>query len=177
MWLSVKKSLLFSALALLVLACNNDKKVREAAESSLAADQSVQPTEAQALPNPVVEEPQKPAGPVTTMTFTEERYNFGKVKAGAKVRHTFKFKNTGKNPLVIANASSSCGCTVPTWPKEPIAPGKSGQITVEFDSAGKVGGQSKRVAVVANTDPVENVIWIEGEVEEAAAASSSGSNQ
>jgi Protein of unknown function (DUF1573) len=170
-----KASFLLCALSIITFACGNDKNVREKAEASLSADQSVQPSEATALQNEVVE-PQKPVGPVTTMKFSEERYNFGKVKAGIKVRHVFKFKNTGKNPLVIANASSSCGCTVPTWPKEPIAPGKGGEIVVEFDSAGKIGGQSKRVAVVANTDPVENVIFIEGEVEEDATAKPAGGN-
>ncbi|MCU0348678.1 MAG: DUF1573 domain-containing protein [Saprospiraceae bacterium] len=109
-------------------------------------------------------EPAAPTGPTTSMSFTETEFNFGKVKAGEKVQHEYVFKNTGKEPLVISNAKGSCGCTVPEWPKEPIAPGGSGKIKVEFDSKGKSGPQTKQVTITANTDPVQSIIYIKGDV-------------
>jgi hypothetical protein len=98
------------------------------------------------------------------MSFKETEFNFGKVKEGEKVQHEYEFTNTGKEPLVISNAKGSCGCTVPQWPKEPIAPGKSGKIKVEFDSKGKPGPANKQVTITANTDPVQSIIYIKGEV-------------
>ena len=109
-------------------------------------------------------EPAAPTGPTTVMSFSETEFNFGKVKAGEKVQHEYVFKNTGKEPLVISNAKGSCGCTVPVWPKEPIAPGASGKIKVEFDSKGKSGPQTKQVTITANTDPVQSIIYIKGDV-------------
>ena len=121
-------------------------------------------------------EPAAPTGPTTTMSFTETEFNFGKVKAGEKVQHEYSFKNTGKEPLVISNAKGSCGCTVPVWPKEPIAPGASAKIKVEFDSKGKSGPQTKQVTITANTDPVQSIIYIKGDVigDPAAAAPAAG---
>ncbi|HNE30288.1 MAG TPA: DUF1573 domain-containing protein, partial [Saprospiraceae bacterium] len=76
----------------------------------------------------------------------------------------FKFKNVGSEPLLITNCKGSCGCTVPTWPKEPIPPGATGEIKVEFNTKGKPGRQSKRVTVTANTVPTETFLEIAGEV-------------
>lgn len=164
---AIQKASMILLLAAAVFACqNNDSKVREDAQADLA--NGVQPIEATA------EQPQEaqvPAGPVTSMEFIGgDRYNFGKIKAGVKARHVFKFKNTGKEPLIIADAKASCGCTTPSWPKEPIAPGKTAELVVEFDSSGKFGGQSKRVTIVANTNPPETYCYMEGEVEEDPAA-------
>jgi hypothetical protein len=108
--------------------------------------------------------PPVPSGPKTKISFGESTYDFGTVSEGDKVEHTYKFKNTGNEPLIISNAQGSCGCTVPQWPKEPIAPGKSGEIKVAFDSKGKAGKQSKTVTITANTDPATTTINIVGEV-------------
>lgn len=102
--------------------------------------------------------------PPTTIKYDNEKFNFGVIDEGEVVKHVFKFKNTGSEPLVISNAKGSCGCTVPTWPKEPIPPGGSGEIAVEFNSKGKPGQQSKRVTVMANTNPSETYLEIMGEV-------------
>lgn len=102
--------------------------------------------------------------PSTTIQYDGERFNFGVVDEGEVVKHTYKFKNTGKEPLIISNAKGSCGCTVPTWPKEPVPPGGTGEINVEFNSKGKPGPQSKRVTVTANTTPTETYLEITGEV-------------
>jgi hypothetical protein len=95
---------------------------------------------------------------------------------GEKVEHTYTFTNTGSEPLVISNAKGSCGCTVPSWPKEPIAPGATGEILVRFDSKGKgrVGGgaQTKTVTITANTTPPDTRITIKGKVNKEEAAGS-----
>ena len=89
-------------------------------------------------------------GKLTEMVFTEEEFDFGTINQGDKVNHIFTFKNTGKNDLVISRAMGSCGCTVPEFPKEPIAPGKTGVMKVSFNSKGKSGNQHKTVSVYAN---------------------------
>ena len=84
------------------------------------------------------------------MKFEKTEFDFGTIAKGAKVEHEFKFTNTGDAPLVIVNATSSCGCTVPEYPKEAIAPGEDGQLLVKYDGSG-VNQVSKTVTIVANT--------------------------
>ena len=74
----------------------------------------------------------------------------------------FTFKNTGNEPLIISNAKAGCGCTVPQWPKEPIAPGESGTIAVKFNSKGKPGKQTKRVTLTMNTTPNTKQLRLSG---------------
>jgi hypothetical protein len=107
---------------------------------------------------------QTPQGPTTLIRYDGERFDFGVADEGEVVKHTFKFTNVGKDPLLINNAKGSCGCTVPTWPKEAIPPGGIGEIRVEFNTKGKPGMQSKRVTVTANTNPTETFLEIKGEV-------------
>ena len=102
--------------------------------------------------------------PITDITFDETEFTFGKVKAGDIVQHIFRFTNAGDEPLVLSNAKGSCGCTVPSWPKDPIPPGGSGAIVVQFDSKGKSGPQTKQVTITANTDPAQSIFYIKGEV-------------
>jgi Protein of unknown function (DUF1573). len=104
------------------------------------------------------------SGPATMIQYEQPVYDFGTIDEGEIVKYAYKFKNTGSEPLVISNCKGSCGCTVPTWPKEPVPPGGSGEIKVEFNSKGKPGSQSKRVTVTANTTPTETFLEIKGEV-------------
>lgn len=90
--------------------------------------------------------------PKTAIYFYEEKFDFGKVKEGEKVQHAFKFKNIGDNPLMISDAMASCGCTVPSFSKEPVLPGAEGEIKVEFNSKGRMGKNHKSVLVVSNAD-------------------------
>ncbi|MCS6934813.1 MAG: DUF1573 domain-containing protein [Chitinophagales bacterium] len=105
-----------------------------------------------------------PAYGPTTIQFTKTTHDFGKVKAGEKVKTKFHFKNTGNNPLVISNAAGSCGCTVPSYPRMPLKPGEEGDIDVEFDSSGKRGEEIKTVTVTANTEPRQIVLTIKATV-------------
>ena len=108
--------------------------------------------------------------PKTTVQFFETEHDFGTISQDQKVRHTFKFKNTGENPLIITNARGSCGCTVPQWPREAIAPGEEADIEVEFSSGKKSGMQNKTVTITANTEPKDNILKISANVEKAAQA-------
>ncbi len=94
----------------------------------------------------------------TRISYESTHYDFGTVTEGKKVKKTFAFRNTGTVPLKIFSAYGSCGCTVPTYPKEMIAPGESGDIMVEFNSKGRVGPNTKSVIVSANTLPQETQI-------------------
>ncbi len=78
-------------------------------------------------------------------------HDFGEVAQGDKVEHTFRFKNTGNEPLIITNVQVTCGCTTPKgWARDPIGPGQSGELTIAFNTAGKFGKQNKVVTIVSN---------------------------
>jgi hypothetical protein len=98
------------------------------------------------------------------MTFTEGLHDFGKITQGEHVKYAFKFKNTGGENLLITNAHGSCGCTIPEYPKEPIAPGSEGIINVEFNSEGKSGPQDKQVTLTTNCEPNTQTISIKADV-------------
>ncbi|OIP03310.1 MAG: hypothetical protein AUJ97_04705 [Bacteroidetes bacterium CG2_30_32_10] len=98
--------------------------------------------------------------------FETDNHDFGKIIQGEKVTYSFQFKNVGKSDLVITGASGSCGCTVPSFPKNPIAPGKSGKIDVQFNSEGKKGIQNKTINVSANTQPNTVILKIKVEIVE-----------
>lgn len=84
------------------------------------------------------------------ITFEEPTYEFGTILIGTIIEHDFKFTNTGSIPLIIKDASSTCGCTIPEIPNAPIMPGQSSKIHVVFDSKGKIGTQNKVVTVYTN---------------------------
>lgn len=98
------------------------------------------------------------------MKFEEEVYDFGKITQGEKVNHEFYFKNIGSKNLIITGASGSCGCTIPEWPKEPIATNTGGKINVVFNSEGKKGLQEKTVTIVTNCEPSTKIIKIKADV-------------
>jgi len=95
-----------------------------------------------------------------TLDFEKKTHDFGTIDEGDVVEHTFTFTNNGKAPLVITAARGSCGCTVPTWTKEPVAPGESGEMLVKFNSRGKRNQQNKTVTVTANTESGKETLQI-----------------
>ncbi|MCX6292576.1 MAG: DUF1573 domain-containing protein [Bacteroidetes bacterium] len=100
--------------------------------------------------------------------FNEEEFNFGSIKQGDVVTHEFDFTNNGNEPIIISSAAGSCGCTVPTWPKEPITKGQKSTIKVTFNSAGKMGMQDKTVTINSNAKQNPMVIHMKGTVEKPA---------
>lgn len=100
----------------------------------------------------------------TTVQIIDSIYNFGTVAEGSIVEFSFRFKNTGTNPLIISNASASCGCTVPEKPEAPIKTGEIGVIKVKFDSNGRAGSAYKTVTVLSNAQPGFPELALKGEV-------------
>jgi len=96
------------------------------------------------------------------ITYDEATFDFGTVNEGDVVEHTFFFTNSGKIPLTILNCRSSCGCTVPEWPEEPIPPGGRGVIKAKFNTEGKGREQNKAITVSANTYPNETKVMLVG---------------
>lgn len=91
----------------------------------------------------------KADGPV--LTLEKNTHDFGDIYQGDVVEHTFKFTNTGNQPLLITNIQTSCGCTTPTWPRDPIMPGGKGELKVGFNSAGKMNKQTKVLPIISNS--------------------------
>ena len=102
------------------------------------------------------------------ITFSQETIDYGTIKKAANGEREFVFKNTGKEPLIITNCVGSCGCTVPVWPKTPIAPGEKASIKVKYDTQ-RVGGFQKTVTVTSNAATPTKVLTIKGNVEDAPA--------
>lgn len=95
----------------------------------------------------------------------ETSHDFGQIKeADGKVSTTFVVKNTGEAPLVITRVIASCGCTTPEWTKEPIAPGKTGEIKITYDPKGRPGPFSKTISVYSNGKTGSFILTIRGEV-------------
>lgn len=124
---------------------------------SLTAQTTVAPAE-QAVETPSTEGPQ--------MVFTSMEVDYGTIEQGSDPYRFFQFTNSGTAPLVITNAKGSCGCTVPTYPKEPILPGNDGEIKVRYDT-NRVGPFTKRVTLTTNAGEEPIVLTIKGKVEKA----------
>ena len=92
----------------------------------------------------------------------KENINFGNIIEGEEVNIEFRIKNTGKGDLIIANAKSSCGCTVAELPKKLLAPGEEGEIEVIFDSENRIGKQRKNITLMTNANPHIKILTIEG---------------
>lgn len=146
----MKQTLLIALMALLTLAgCKSDKN------KAVDMDLIHNPNSAAGY-----DESQK----MPAITFVTESHDFGRLKAGENISYSFKFTNTGDADLVISGCDASCGCTIADYPRERIAPGESGYITVSFKSAGLSGMQIKEVTVAANTQPALTKLRIMAEV-------------
>lgn len=108
-----------------------------------------------------------PNAPV--ITFEKTTHDYGTVTKGGDGTCEFKFKNTGVEPLILSNVTSSCGCTVPEWPREPILKGKSASIKVKYDT-NRVGPINKTVTVMSNSKGAAVQLKITGSVVEATGA-------
>lgn len=117
---------------------------------------------------------ENPNAPV--IAFDKTTHDYGTVIKGGDGTCEFKFKNTGVEPLILSNVTSSCGCTVPEWPREPILKGKSGTIKVKYDT-NRVGSINKYVTVLSNAKTGSVQLHITGNVVEAPAGAQMPQNQ
>ena len=120
------------------------------------------PKPAPATPAPAAETKPNPNAPEATFEVTS--HDFGTLQKGDDCTFDFKFKNTGKEPLILANCQASCGCTTPACPKEPIGPGSSGAIKVKYDS-NRVGVFTKTVTVTSNAKNSPVTLTIKGKID------------
>ena len=138
------------AISLIFTACgdsNAAKKVNDANVETSAADAA------------------KAASAAPVMSFDKVMHDFGTIAEGERVQTVFSFTNTGKSDLIIVDARGSCGCTVPSYPKNtPIVPGGTGEITVSFDSNNKPNMQQKTVTISANTESGREMLRIKAMV-------------
>ena len=102
----------------------------------------------------------------TKMAFGEITHDFGNIDQNTENKYTFTFTNTGDKPLIIETATGSCGCTVPQFPREPIAPGASSEIKVVYKPGKQKGLQNKTITVIANTEPKSTRLNITANVQE-----------
>tara|TARA_R110002167_G_scaffold11308_18_gene50175 strand:- start:1030 stop:1503 length:474 start_codon:yes stop_codon:yes gene_type:complete len=106
---------------------------------------------------------------IPVMTFEKSEHDFGAIVQNTPQETIFKFTNTGNAPLVIADAKSTCGCTVPTFTKEPVAPGGTGELLVKFNGSGN-GQVTKTITVTANTEKGQELLRIQALVNPKTAA-------
>jgi len=114
--------------------------------------------------NPVTATGNHPKNNLPVMTFDHVKHDFGMLVQGEKVSYTFTFTNTGGSDLVISSASSTCGCTISNFSKEPVKPGAKGTVEVVFNSAGKKGTQTKLVRLLTNAQPNTVELTITAEI-------------
>ena len=146
----MKNSIIILFLSVVCVACNDNaaSKIdvrKQAKPTRVSLDQVDTPTNAK-------------------MDFESTEWDFGEIDQGDAVDYAFKFVNSGTDPLIITNAKGSCGCTVPEWPREPVAPGGTGVINVKYNSKGKKGKQNKRVTLTTNMVPSQQVLIVKGQV-------------
>jgi hypothetical protein len=115
--------------------------------------------------NPVREDGTIDSSFLPIISWEETVFDFGTIYEGDVVEKDFHFTNLGTAPLLIHDARSTCGCTIPQWPDKPVAPNARGTISVKFDSKNKEGVQNKQVTIFANTYPNKSTITVKGKVE------------
>ena len=158
-------TLSFAFLFILITSCKKDVSV--ANDESTVVDTSKSNIERimEARKKRMAEKKIPADGKYPVITFKETEFDFGDIKQGEKVEHTFEFTNTGEADLLISTARASCGCTVPEFTEEAIKPGKSGKIKVTFNSAGKKGPTTKTITVVCNTANENEILTIKTNIQ------------
>ena len=146
------KNLVFVFCFLLLYACQDPEKKDDFGSSIVADSENEQALDA-TLEEAKKEEAERQKT-LSSVGFDRMLHDFGSIVADVDYTTTFTIKNTGKKPLLIYEVKASCGCTVPTWNKKPIAPGASDQIEVTFHPGkSQLGAQDKTISVITNTSP------------------------
>ena len=151
----MKRLLIISLLAF--AACKNADNTKNNNPNKLSTDLINNPHTAAGIDNVAAE--MKPV-----MVFKGTLHDFGTIHEAEVVEYDFAFTNTGKSPLLITSATGSCGCTVPSYPHDPVAPGASAVMKVTFNSAGKSGHQEKSVAIRTNTLRATEMLYIRADI-------------
>jgi len=151
----MKIKFIFLLFILPLLACNPKPEKLPSGEDKLSPG---------IVDNPATANGKADSSNIPMFQFEESTHHFGEITEGEIVSYVFKFKNVGGSELVITNVSASCGCTVPEYSKNPVEPGKEGEIKVTFNSNGKSGMETKSITVLANTIPATKVLTISAEV-------------
>jgi len=151
--------IIIAATAMQAISCNNGPS-KDVPAGQLSASMIHNPRTASGVNTEEIKD-------FPVMKFQDTTYNFGWMGEGERVEHEFSFTNTGKSPLIVAGATSTCGCTVPEFSKEPIAPGGNGSLKVTFSSAGKSGHILKSITVSSNAYPTARVLTITADIKPA----------
>jgi len=133
----------------------SDAEATEAPSTEVSAVENASPTSMGSTES---------AASLPQFEFEEMNHDFGTIAEGEVVEHTFTFTNTGEAPLVIQSTSASCGCTTPSYSREPVAPGETGEVQVKFNSQNRPGVQNKTITITANTDPAVTRLFIKTNV-------------
>jgi hypothetical protein len=152
------KQVLFSLLVLISISLNaQTNPIPVKTEGDLQKEAMIEKAKTQAVAEVAVERTN------AKMTFESLTVDYGTIENGGEPLRTVKFTNTGTEPLVIKNARGSCGCTVPTWEKNPIAPGQSSTIEIRYDTK-RTGPINKSVTITTNEGPDNHVLQVIGTV-------------
>lgn len=144
----MKKSILVLAMAsLLAIACQKKEEITTQPLETASVEEVVEKTA------------------VTSLALSENHHNFGAIKKGETVQHTYEITNTGDNPLVISDVKPACGCTAPEFTKDPILPGQKGKIVLSFDSTNFDGLVNKQASVYANVEQSPIMLTFSAEVQ------------
>lgn len=155
----MKKYLLFIAISVSLASCagNAEQKKEEIKEGLLSTDLVSNPYSANGVDTGTYNN-------LPTMDFTDTLHDFKTIAEGEKALYDFEFTNNGKTPLIISAAKGSCGCAIADFSKDPVPPGGKGNISVIFNSQGKMGHQEKSVAVTTNTSRSVHMLYIKADV-------------
>ena len=152
------------SLTLCIIACQNaSDKIENSKTNNATTQKTTNSTNTNSVNAQIIDN-----GGQAKFTWTNEGsqvWDFGTIKQGDSPEFTFTFINDGSEPMIISNAKGSCGCTVPSWPKEPIPPKGTGEINVKFNSKNKKGTQNKTVTLTANTTPPNTKLRVTGNIE------------
>lgn len=162
----MKKIALLALPTLLLFSCGEGEKTQTSNRIATESPKVVAGGNNSATTNTANVEASTPSGAISTMEFDEMDHDFGNVFYPSENLHTFRFKNTGTEPIIITSAKASCGCTIPKKPEEPVMPGEYGELDVIFrPKEGQQGTPvTKRITVIANTNPKETYLNITSNV-------------
>lgn len=161
----MKNNIITLCIAFLIIGCGNNDESNKANTNTDQTTETKKDKIAETKTSPELVFNDSDGGP--EVKFDMEVWEFGEINEGDIIDTIFTFENVGTEPLIISNAKAGCGCTVPQWPKEPIAPGETGTIAVKFNSKGKPGQQNKPVTLTMNTTPNTMQLRLVGKVKPA----------